>query len=99
METEGSRDNALIKERRDEEFAKIHAKEELQQMIAVWEQIEGGVSKISKGEAAWLKRKGIRSEEESATKQKTTEERDNEGIGRLQGWEAAQQVTNSLWTC
>nr|GEY81300.1 hypothetical protein [Tanacetum cinerariifolium] len=28
----------------------------------VWEQIEGGVSKISEGEAAWLKRKGIRSE-------------------------------------
>nr|GEZ76194.1 synaptobrevin, longin-like domain protein [Tanacetum cinerariifolium] len=40
----------------------------------VWEQIEGGVSKISEGEAAWLKRKGIRSEHESAKKQKTTEE-------------------------
>nr|GEU56907.1 hypothetical protein [Tanacetum cinerariifolium] len=34
----------------------------------------GGVSKISEGEAAWLKRKGIRSEQESAKKQKTTEE-------------------------
>nr|GEX24487.1 putative ribonuclease H-like domain-containing protein [Tanacetum cinerariifolium] len=93
----------------DKEIAKIHAEEELQQMIegqqrktktkkqkrdfymAVvrnnlgwkvkdfkgmsfeedeakfktgWEQIKGGVSKISKGEAAWLKRKGIRSEQE-----------------------------------
>nr|GEY93631.1 ribonuclease H-like domain-containing protein [Tanacetum cinerariifolium] len=34
----------------------------------------GGVSKIPEGEAAWLKRKGIRSEQESAKKQKTTEE-------------------------
>nr|GEZ12794.1 ribonuclease H-like domain-containing protein [Tanacetum cinerariifolium] len=58
----------------DEEIAKIHAEEELQQMIAVWEQIECGVSKISEGEAAWLKRKGIRSEQESAKKQNTTEE-------------------------
>nr|GEZ20439.1 hypothetical protein [Tanacetum cinerariifolium] len=40
----------------------------------VWEQIEGGVSKISEGEAAWLKRKGIRSEQESARKQKISEE-------------------------
>nr|GEV71355.1 uncharacterized mitochondrial protein AtMg00810-like [Tanacetum cinerariifolium] len=40
----------------------------------VWEQIKGGVSKISEGEAAWLKRKGIRSEQESTKKQKTTEE-------------------------
>nr|GEW20009.1 hypothetical protein [Tanacetum cinerariifolium] len=29
-----------------------------------WEQIKGGVSKIPKREAAWLKRKGIRSEQE-----------------------------------
>nr|GEX20391.1 leucine-rich repeat protein [Tanacetum cinerariifolium] len=34
----------------------------------------GGVSKISKEEAAWLKRKGIRSKQESAKKQKTSEE-------------------------
>nr|GFA76179.1 hypothetical protein [Tanacetum cinerariifolium] len=34
----------------------------------------GGVSEIFEGEAAWLKRKGIRSEQESAKKQKTTEE-------------------------
>nr|GFA27069.1 hypothetical protein [Tanacetum cinerariifolium] len=34
----------------------------------VWEPIEGGVSKISKGEAVWLERKGIRSEQESAEK-------------------------------
>nr|GEY69708.1 hypothetical protein [Tanacetum cinerariifolium] len=40
----------------------------------IWEQIKGGVSKIPKGEAAWLKRKGIRSEQESTKKQKTTEE-------------------------
>nr|GFB60221.1 hypothetical protein [Tanacetum cinerariifolium] len=40
----------------------------------VWEQIEGGVFKISEKEAAWLKRKGIRSEQESAKKQKTSEE-------------------------
>nr|GEX28087.1 RNA-directed DNA polymerase, eukaryota, reverse transcriptase zinc-binding domain protein [Tanacetum cinerariifolium] len=40
----------------------------------VWEQIEGGVSKISKGIVAWLKRKGIRSEQESVKKQKISEE-------------------------
>nr|GEW35829.1 hypothetical protein [Tanacetum cinerariifolium] len=34
----------------------------------------GGVSKISEGEFAWLKRKGIRFEHESAKKQKTSEE-------------------------
>nr|GEZ07981.1 hypothetical protein [Tanacetum cinerariifolium] len=39
----------------------------------VWEQIECGVSKISEGEAAWLKSKGIRSEQESAKKQKISE--------------------------
>nr|GEZ74988.1 reverse transcriptase domain-containing protein [Tanacetum cinerariifolium] len=40
----------------------------------VWEQIKGDVSKILEGEAAWLKRKGIRSEQESAKKHKTTED-------------------------
>nr|GEZ52313.1 hypothetical protein [Tanacetum cinerariifolium] len=40
----------------------------------IWEQIEGGVSNIFEGEAAWLKRKGIRSEQESAKKQKISEE-------------------------
>nr|GEV02312.1 ribonuclease H-like domain, reverse transcriptase, RNA-dependent DNA polymerase [Tanacetum cinerariifolium] len=40
----------------------------------VLEQIKCGVSKISEGEAAWLKRKGIRSEQESAKKQKTSKE-------------------------
>nr|GEW07943.1 hypothetical protein [Tanacetum cinerariifolium] len=40
----------------------------------VWEQIEGGVSKIFEGEAAWLKRNGIRSEQERAKKQKTSED-------------------------
>nr|GEZ12793.1 hypothetical protein [Tanacetum cinerariifolium] len=40
----------------------------------VWEQIKGNVSKISKEEAAWLKRKGIKSEQESTKKQKTIEE-------------------------
>nr|GFB44125.1 hypothetical protein [Tanacetum cinerariifolium] len=63
LEREAQRMNAQIA--RDEEIAKIHAEEELQQMI------EGGVSKISKGEVAWLKRKGIRAEQESAKKQKT----------------------------
>nr|GEU42103.1 synaptobrevin, longin-like domain protein [Tanacetum cinerariifolium] len=127
LEREAQRMNAQIA--RDEEITKIHAEEELQQMIAdhhskilkyqaqqrksrtkkqkrdfymvvlrnnlgwkvkdfkgmcfeeveekfktVWEHIEGGVSKIPEGEAAWLKRKGIRSERESAKKQKTTEE-------------------------
>nr|GEZ50934.1 leucine-rich repeat protein [Tanacetum cinerariifolium] len=38
------------------------------------EQIEGGVSKIFEVEASWLKRKGIRSEQESAKKQKTSNE-------------------------
>nr|GEY02185.1 hypothetical protein [Tanacetum cinerariifolium] len=38
------------------------------------EQIEGGVSKISKEEAAWLKRKGIRLEQEEVKKMKTLKE-------------------------
>nr|GFA80485.1 hypothetical protein [Tanacetum cinerariifolium] len=66
LEREAQRMNAQIA--KDEEIAKIHAEEELKQMI------EGGVFKISEGEAAWLKRKGIRSEQESAKKQKTSEE-------------------------
>nr|GEX21152.1 copia protein [Tanacetum cinerariifolium] len=56
---------------RDEEIARIHAKEELQIMINGLDrsnEIEGGVSKISGGEAAWLKRKGIRSEQENLLK-------------------------------
>nr|GFC42801.1 hypothetical protein [Tanacetum cinerariifolium] len=40
----------------------------------IWEHIEGGVAKISEGEAVWLKRKGIRSKQESAKKQKISEE-------------------------
>nr|GEV08130.1 hypothetical protein [Tanacetum cinerariifolium] len=36
--------------------------------------IKGGVSKISKEEAAWLKRKGIRLEQEEVKKMKTSEE-------------------------
>nr|GFD03946.1 hypothetical protein [Tanacetum cinerariifolium] len=80
LEREAQRMNAQIA--RDEEIAKIHAEEELQQMIeeveakfkTVWEQIKCGVSKISEGEAVWLKRKGIRSKQESAKKQKTSEE-------------------------
>nr|GEY03876.1 hypothetical protein [Tanacetum cinerariifolium] len=64
---------------RDEEIARIHAEEELKIMIdgldrSNEEQIEGGVSKISEGEAVWLKRKGIRSKQESAKKQKISEE-------------------------
>nr|GEW89790.1 hypothetical protein [Tanacetum cinerariifolium] len=62
---------------RDEEIARIHVEEELQIMIDGLDrsnEIEGGVSKISEGEAAWLKRKGIRSEQESAKKQKISEE-------------------------
>nr|GEV21583.1 hypothetical protein [Tanacetum cinerariifolium] len=50
-------------------FEKVEAK-----FKRIWEQFEGGVSKIPEGEAAWLKRKGKRSEQESAKKQKTTEE-------------------------
>nr|GEY65580.1 putative ribonuclease H-like domain-containing protein [Tanacetum cinerariifolium] len=122
----------------DEEIAKIHAEEELQQMIAdhhskilkyqaqqrksrtkkqkrdfymavirnnlgwkvkdfkgmsfeeveakfktVWEQIEGGVSKISEREVAWLKRKGIRSEQESAKKQKNNKGGTHRGTKKL----------------
>nr|GEV56940.1 hypothetical protein [Tanacetum cinerariifolium] len=62
---------------RDEEIARIHAEKELQIMIDGLDrsnEIEGGVSKIFKGEAAWLKRKEIRSEKESAKKQKILEE-------------------------
>nr|GFB26224.1 synaptobrevin, longin-like domain protein [Tanacetum cinerariifolium] len=48
-------------------FKKVEAK-----FKRIWEQIEGGVSKIPEGEAVWLKRKRKRSEQESAKKQKTT---------------------------
>nr|GEY37676.1 hypothetical protein [Tanacetum cinerariifolium] len=40
----------------------------------LWEQIKGGVSKISNEEAAWLKRKGIILEQEDVKKIKTSEE-------------------------
>nr|GEW27841.1 synaptobrevin, longin-like domain protein [Tanacetum cinerariifolium] len=40
----------------------------------VWEQIKGGVTKISKEEAAWIKRKGIRLDQEEVKKMKTSEE-------------------------
>nr|GEX39246.1 reverse transcriptase domain-containing protein [Tanacetum cinerariifolium] len=59
---------------KEKDFKGMSFKEVKAKFKTVWEQIEGGVSKISKGEAAWLKRKGIRSEQESAKKQKTTEE-------------------------
>nr|GEV95908.1 hypothetical protein [Tanacetum cinerariifolium] len=62
----------------------------------VWEQIEGGVSKISKGEVAWLKRKGIRSEQESAKKQKISEERAYWKITRLGGSSASYQFFTDL---
>nr|GEY70452.1 hypothetical protein [Tanacetum cinerariifolium] len=53
---------------------KKRVQEQIDIQFSVWEKIKGGVSKISEGEAAWLKRKGIRSEQESEKKQKTTEE-------------------------
>nr|GEY49264.1 putative ribonuclease H-like domain-containing protein [Tanacetum cinerariifolium] len=60
------------------EIARIHVEEELQIMIDGLDRnnktIEGGVSKISKEEAAWLKRKGIRLEKEEVKKMKTSEE-------------------------
>nr|GEY31277.1 ribonuclease H-like domain-containing protein [Tanacetum cinerariifolium] len=58
-----------VKDFKEMSFEEVEAK-----FKTVWEQIKGGVSKISKGEAAWLKRKGIISKQESAKKQKTTEE-------------------------
>nr|GEU81705.1 RNA-directed DNA polymerase, eukaryota, reverse transcriptase zinc-binding domain protein [Tanacetum cinerariifolium] len=58
-----------VKDFKGMSFEEVEAK-----FKTVWEQIKGGVSKISKGEAAWLKRKGIRSEQESVKKQKTSEE-------------------------
>nr|GEY98359.1 hypothetical protein [Tanacetum cinerariifolium] len=58
-----------VKDFKGMSFEKVKAK-----LKTVWEQIEGGVSNIFKREAAWLKRKGIRSEQESAKKQKTSEE-------------------------
>nr|GEY23260.1 hypothetical protein [Tanacetum cinerariifolium] len=56
----------------------------------VWEQIEGGVSNIPEGEAAWLKRKGIRSEQESAKKHKTTEEIDRQDLNQL--WALVKEI-------
>nr|GEV36776.1 hypothetical protein [Tanacetum cinerariifolium] len=63
------RNNLKVKDFKGMSFKEVKAK-----FKTVWEQIKGGVSKISEEEAAWLKRKGIRSEQESAKKQKTTEE-------------------------
>nr|GFB55441.1 hypothetical protein [Tanacetum cinerariifolium] len=64
----------------------------------VWEQIKGGVSKISKGEAAWLKRKGIRSEQENAKKQKTIEENPfKSNILLLTGRPATDEKEMKLW--
>nr|GFB42277.1 hypothetical protein [Tanacetum cinerariifolium] len=56
------------------DFKGMYFEEVKAKIKTVWEQIESGVSKISEGEAAWLKRKGMRSEEESAKKQKISEE-------------------------
>nr|GFA19774.1 hypothetical protein [Tanacetum cinerariifolium] len=50
------------------DFKGMSFKEMEAKFKTVWEQIEGGVSKISKGEAAWLKRKGIRSEQKNLLK-------------------------------
>nr|GEX80693.1 uncharacterized mitochondrial protein AtMg00810-like [Tanacetum cinerariifolium] len=58
-----------VKDFKGMSFEEVEAK-----FKTIWEQIEGGVSKISEGEVAWLKRKGIRSELESTKKQKTSEE-------------------------
>nr|GFB03855.1 hypothetical protein [Tanacetum cinerariifolium] len=58
-----------VKDFKGMSFEEVEAK-----FKTVWEKFEGGVSKISEREAAWLKRKGIRSEQESAKKQKTSEE-------------------------
>nr|GEZ92326.1 hypothetical protein [Tanacetum cinerariifolium] len=58
-----------VKDFKGMSFKEVEAK-----FKTIWEQIKGGVFKISKGEAAWLKRKGIRSEQESAKKQKISEE-------------------------
>nr|GEU75406.1 hypothetical protein [Tanacetum cinerariifolium] len=58
-----------VKDFKGMSFEEVEAK-----FKTVWEQIKGGVFKIPEGEAAWLKRKGIRSEQESVKKQKTTEE-------------------------
>nr|GFA17580.1 hypothetical protein [Tanacetum cinerariifolium] len=58
-----------VKDFKGMSFEEVEAK-----FKTVWEQIKGGVSKISEGEVAWLKRKGIRSEQESAKKQKTSKE-------------------------
>nr|GEX17187.1 hypothetical protein [Tanacetum cinerariifolium] len=58
-----------VKDFKGMSFEEVEAK-----FKTVWEQIKGGVSKISEGEAAWLKKKGIRSEQETAKKHKTIEE-------------------------
>nr|GEX32996.1 putative ribonuclease H-like domain-containing protein [Tanacetum cinerariifolium] len=93
LEREAQRMNAQIG--RDEEIAKIHAEEELQQMIegwkvkdfkgmsfkevkakfkTVWKQIEDFIPMGSTEEAERIKRKGINLEQESAKKQKASEE-------------------------
>nr|GEV22522.1 hypothetical protein [Tanacetum cinerariifolium] len=59
---------------KEKDFKGMSFKEVEAKFKTVWEQIEGSVSKISKGEAAWLKRKGIGYEQESAKKQKISED-------------------------
>nr|GFD21171.1 hypothetical protein [Tanacetum cinerariifolium] len=73
MAAEGSRDDAPIKGRRlyEEEVATERVSSDTEEIRLMK---KSGVSKTSEGEPAWLKRKGIRSEQESAKKQKTTEE-------------------------
>nr|GEX38048.1 hypothetical protein [Tanacetum cinerariifolium] len=74
LEMEAQRMNAQILSWKVKDFKGMSFEEVKVKFKIVWEQIEGGVSKIPEGEAACLKRKGISSEQESAKKQKTTEE-------------------------
>nr|GEV28933.1 hypothetical protein [Tanacetum cinerariifolium] len=58
-----------VKDFKGKTFEEVEAK-----FKTVWEQFEGGVFKISKEEAVWLKRKGIRLKQEEVKKMKTLEE-------------------------
>nr|GFA88641.1 hypothetical protein [Tanacetum cinerariifolium] len=76
LEEEMKRDDQRISEQiaRDAEVARIHAEEKLQIMINSLDRNQKFIPMGSKEKAEWFKRKGIRFEQESVKKLKTSEE-------------------------
>nr|GEU64433.1 hypothetical protein [Tanacetum cinerariifolium] len=67
-----------------------------EKFIPVWKQIKDFMPMASKEEGERVKRKGLKLEQGSAKKIKTSEERARKITGKSLGWEGAQQSTNSL---